>query len=73
MGNTWRYCIDCGKGMIAPTPKQIADNEYNCEHCGAKNDPLKTIGEVIDELIERIERLENPPEGIEMVINKSYT
>lgn len=56
----WAYCEHCGAPVDQPTARQILKEEVYCFHgCGkpqtVRND---TRNDAIDELIDRLERLE---------------
>ena len=53
----WTYCRKCGEALPYPTPPQIVMEEYNCEACGASNDPFITVGELVLELYDEIAEL----------------
>ena len=53
----WTYCGKCGEGLPYPTPPQIVNESYNCESCGANNDPLITVGELVLELFDEVAEL----------------
>lgn len=53
----WQNC-KCGYGLDEPTPEEVCAGEQECPSCRRQMDPLKTIGELMLELIGRIEALE---------------
>lgn len=55
---SWQYCEKCGHGLDNPTPVEVCRQEQECPACGHSNDPLKSVAELVLELVERIEVLE---------------
>lgn len=58
----WSYC-ECGQGQNRPTPQQVIDNSMECPVCHRINEPGMTMGELLLELIERVDELEKKMEG----------
>jgi uncharacterized paraquat-inducible protein A len=56
---TWQYCKKCDAGMDEPTLEEIGNQNRECPQCGADNHPLKSLGEVLVKLSERIKALED--------------
>lgn len=56
--SAWQYCHECGHGMNEPTPHDVVDGEQCCNSCGHCQLPLKSLGELVLELLERIKQLE---------------
>lgn len=54
----WAYC-KCGAAVPQPTARQVLKDEVYCLTCGRKQevDPL-VRNDAIDELFDRVERLE---------------
>jgi len=59
--SNYKYC-DNDRCMEAikdgPTTRQVIEDDYSCPHCGASNDPLKSVKDVFMELVERVEAIE---------------
>lgn len=54
----WTYCSACDSGVDQPTPQQVVEGNYTCPHCGEHLDPNMSLGDVVLNLLERIEALE---------------
>ncbi len=73
----WCYCGKCSAELDAPTPREVVNGGIECPHCGySKNDPLKTVGELVLEQQEEIRDLREKYEllriDLDTVINSSY-
>lgn len=53
----WQNC-KCGYPLDEPTPEEVCEGKQECPSCRREMDPLKTVGELMLELISRIEALE---------------
>jgi hypothetical protein len=54
----WKTCDNCGAMMNEPTIREAVNDMYACPQCTAPNYSNKTKGDLIIELLERIEKLE---------------
>lgn len=58
----WQYCEGrrgcCTHAFDNPTPQEVCKQKQVCPECGYENDPRKSLGELVAELVERIEQLE---------------
>jgi hypothetical protein len=54
----WKTCDNCGAMMDEPTIREAVNDMYACPQCTAPNYSNKTKGDLIIELLERIEKLE---------------
>lgn len=57
--SSWQYCKKCECGMDEPTPEDVIAEVQYCPHCGAQNDPRKTQGDLILELVKRVDTLQS--------------
>ena len=53
----WTYC-KCGHEFNEPTVEQVLEQSMTCPECSREVDPVKTVNQLIGELVERIEELE---------------
>lgn len=54
---SWAYCTECDRGLDKPTLKELWNREQFC-HDGHSNTPVGDMGEFLDQLEERIVKLE---------------
>lgn len=56
----WQYCPnpECGLSLPKPTPSEVVVGERECPSCGTTMHPIMNQGDLIIELLERVEELE---------------
>ena len=54
----WSHCENCGEAMDFPSVREAAEGVQLCWHCGAENEPRRTVADVLEEFEERLLRLE---------------
>ena len=54
----YRYCENCNADMSAPTDREVL-GYYGCPACGAANDSLKSTGDIILNILDRLDSIES--------------
>lgn len=54
----WAYCRKCNEGLRRSTAREVINEAHICPHCGFNNPPNIDLAEALEDLEERITRLE---------------